>query len=84
MKTIAKFQNQEEARIALTFLLSQEIHAFLPDSETFGNLPSLAFGLSGFRLMVPDDEAEKALALLANLPQVSEETDHEEDKPDVS
>ncbi len=84
MKTIAKFQNPEEARIALTFLQAQDIHAFLPDSETFGNLPYLAFGLSGFRLMVPDDEVEKALELLANLPQVSEGTDQEEDKSDVS
>ncbi len=84
MKTIAKFQNQEEARIALAFLQAREIHAFLPDIETMSNLSSLAFGLSGYRLMVPDDEVEKAQELLANLPQMDEGTDQEEDKSDVS
>ncbi len=75
MKTIAKYQSPEEARIALSFLQANGIHAFLPGSETLANFPPLAYGVTGYQLMVPEDEYDKALALLQNPPQADKPED---------
>lgn len=79
MKTVAKYLSPEEAMVARSLLQAYDIPAFLPGSEVLGNLPYLAFGTSGYQLMVMDDDYDSALALLKNPPKAEEEPHTEEE-----
>jgi hypothetical protein len=67
MRQVALFYDAEEAQIVRGFLQSRGIDAQLPDEQALSVIPSLGFGLGGYRLMVPDRQHFQASALLAEV-----------------
>ena len=64
METLAKFNNQEEARIAMSYLRANGIDAALADADTFATIPNVGMGATMLRLQVPEPQIEEARALL--------------------
>ena len=67
MAEVAVFFDAEEAQIARGFLRSHGMHATLPDEQALSVMPEMRVGLGGYRLEVPDAEAFRARALLAEV-----------------
>ncbi len=64
MQTVATYRESSEAAVAISFLRSHDIPAMVLD-EHFGSMyPRAEF--CPLRLQVPDQDVERALALLAN------------------
>ena len=66
MQTLAKFLNQEEARIALSFLHANGIDAELEGTETFSAMPHVGMGATLLRMVVPEDQLNEARKLMAD------------------
>ncbi|MBI1186375.1 MAG: hypothetical protein GC206_03460 [Alphaproteobacteria bacterium] len=61
---IARFRDAPEAHIARSLLESEGLLAFVAESEALGALPHLIFGQGGYRLQVPEEDAQQALDIL--------------------
>lgn len=64
MNVIRIFHSPEEAWTALSLLQAHQIDAQILDSQTLSILPLDSVALGGYRLAVPDHQAEDALGLL--------------------
>ena len=73
MITIREFSNQIEAALAQTFLGANGIDSVLADENARAWVQ--AASLVPIRLQVPDEQAETAVALLAQFDQAPPETD---------
>jgi hypothetical protein len=67
--TVAEFATPIEARLAKNRLEAAGIPTFLGDEETVGNLWHLGLALGGVKLLVADDDIQRAMDVLATLPE---------------
>lgn len=77
MQELQKYNNQEEARIALSFLHANGIDADLEGTETFSTMPHVGIGATLLKLVVPESQHAEARRLLddVSLGSSSLETD---------
>jgi hypothetical protein len=64
MKTVAKFINPEEAKVARTFLASHGIEAYLNGEESLSVMPHLPMGAGSYYLMVAEEDEARTRQLL--------------------
>ncbi|WP_306253644.1 putative signal transducing protein [Parvularcula sp. IMCC14364] len=65
MKTVATFLNPEEAKVARSFLVANEIEAIIAGEESLSVMPHIGMGTKSYQLMVDDEDENQALRLLA-------------------
>ena len=65
METLATFNALAQAQIVKAALEDAGIAAFIPDELTAQNAPPFVWAGGGFRLQVPETEANEARSLLA-------------------
>ncbi|NHK27357.1 hypothetical protein FF098_005520 [Parvularcula flava] len=79
MQTLAKYLNQEEARIALSYLRANDVDAELADANAYSAAyPNLAMGATMLRIMVPKHQFEAAQTLLKTVSSGEAEFDGED------
>ncbi len=61
---IKNFNNRIEAELAKSFLENRDIEATVSADDCGGWYPHLLFGTGGARLLVKEEEAQKALEIL--------------------
>ncbi|MFB0516384.1 MAG: putative signal transducing protein [Candidatus Neomarinimicrobiota bacterium] len=66
---IKTYPDRQRAQIDKAFLESHGIAAVIHADDLGGMAPGLAFGSKGVRLLVAEDQAEEALALLNARPE---------------
>ena len=66
MVELQKFNNQEEARVALGYLHANGIDAELEGAETFSTMPHVGMGATILRLVVPKAQLAEARRLMAD------------------
>ena len=66
MRLVGVFYDAEEAKIARGFLRSHGLEARLPDEDALSVMPHMSVSLGGYRILVPDAEAEEARRLLGS------------------
>ena len=76
MKVIKRTHNQTEARIIVSFLQANNIHAELLDSAINAVLPIVP---GGVRIAVPDDQEGEARRLLARAADNQMQLDDDEE-----
>ncbi|HEY8965022.1 MAG TPA: DUF2007 domain-containing protein [Candidatus Methylacidiphilales bacterium] len=74
MTTVATFSSLAEAFLLKSFLEGDGIPVLVPDEFTIQNGGFGSMPLGGVRVQVPEDFAERALALAATFRQESEGT----------
>lgn len=67
MKEIARIYDMGEAHVAASYLRSLGFDVTMPEEHTLTLRPELRFAMGGFRLMVPEDEAEEAKRLIEKI-----------------
>jgi hypothetical protein len=65
METLVTFNDLAQAQIVKAALEDAGIAAFIPDELTAQNAPPFVWAGGGFRLQVPEADADAARALLA-------------------
>lgn len=76
--TIRIFMSPLEAAVAQSFLEGNEIEVFLADENANRIYGAYSVLIGGIRLQVPEEDAELALALLADTRLVPRSTEEEE------
>ncbi len=71
---IRSYDNYIPAHIDMGLLRSEEVECFLADENTVTIDPFLTYAVGGIKLMVPEEQVEKALRVLENN-QASSEPD---------
>jgi hypothetical protein len=66
MITVAEYGNVDEALLLKSALEGSGIRAYVPDELTAQTAPPYMFAGSGVRVQVAEEDAEAALALIAN------------------
>lgn len=69
--TLATFDTVPEAHLALNALTDAGIRADLNDENVVGNLWHVANAVSGIKLVVHEQDVERAMAVIAQLPSVN-------------
>lgn len=61
---VKTFAHRYQAEMAQQLLTAAGITSFISSDDCGGMYPPLAFGMEGFRLMVREEDGEKALRIL--------------------
>lgn len=64
LREIGTFYDPEEAQVALGYIRAHGIEAVLPDFNMLSQNPTHRIALGGFRMMVPEIQADEAKSLL--------------------
>ncbi len=70
---IRTYDNYIPAHIDMGRLRSEEVDCFLADENTVTIDPFLTYAVGGIKLMVPEQQVEKALSILENLAPTPDE-----------
>ena len=81
---LRRFEFPHEAELCASFLRNQGIHATVDDALLVGPNPLMNIAYGGIKVRVPDDEVERATALLAELDDASLVNDSDPPAPPMS
>lgn len=75
MVTVATCNNPAHVQLVKSVLNDAGIDVFVPDENTAQTAPYLIFAIGGIRVQVPEENAEAARAIIAQLDTAAPDSD---------